>query len=108
MGFSEKKIMHILRYHWPLIFFLLAAVFATCFSVDYRQSIGIQFPFLFGIPCYFLITTLAGRHNRLRLALLALPGVFVLVAVFVISKIIGSGIDTSTAQVKALGVALFD
>jgi hypothetical protein len=108
MSVLGEKIRHGFQHHWAMLLFLLAAVLATCFSVDYRQSISSQSSFLLGLSCYFFIIALANRPNYLSYILQLLLVLFLFAVIFVISKIIISGADTPTEQVKALGLALFD
>lgn len=97
-----------LRRHWPVLFFLLAAVMATIFSVDYQQSLRVQLPLFFGLLCYIAITALANTPKRLYCTLLVLLGAVFLAALFVASKITLTGIDNPIALVKLLGTPLFD
>jgi hypothetical protein len=98
---------HLLRHHLPVLLFVLAAIWATAFSVDYRQSIHVQLPLLSGLFLYIAITVFSGTQHRLRLVLiLAAMSVFFTV-LFLVPELMTVRISDPMTQLKMLGSLLF-
>ncbi len=67
--------------HWPLLFFLIVAAWATIFSIDRQQSINTQLPLLVGLFLYILIVDNIKTTQYLR-AVMVLLSVFAMALVF--------------------------
>lgn len=98
---------HLLRRHLSLLLFLLAAVWATVFSADYRQSIHIQLPLLSGLFLYIAITTFSGTQNRLRFVLLLSAVLAFFVVLFLLPELMTTRIIDPVSRLKMLGSILF-
>lgn len=91
-----------LRYHWPLLFFLAAALLATAFSVDRPQSIRVQLPLWFSLVCYIVIVGLVDTQRYLRILSILLPISVFFVLAFILPEAIEVQTDNPLAQVKML------
>ena len=103
----KTAIVDLLRYHWALLLFLFAALCATVFSVDCRQSMHVQLSLLPGLIAYVVITTFADTKNRLRIASFALSIIVFFTVVYIAPQVIATRMDNPVAQLKLLGNALF-
>lgn len=99
--------IHQLRHHWPLLLFLLAAVWATIFSVDYRQSIHVQLPLVSGFFLYIGIVIFSSTQNRLRVVLLLLAMSVFFTLLFLVPDLMTARISDPIARLKLLGGVLF-
>ena len=96
-----------LRYHWPVLFFLSAAILATFFSVDYQQSIRAQLSLSLGLLCYVAITVFTSTPSRLYSVLFASSFSIFLATLFILPEEIMSQPDNPLLQIHRLGNALF-
>lgn len=95
-----------LRYHWPLLFFLAAALLATVCSVDRPQSIRVQLPLWFALVCYMVIVGLVDTQRYLRVLSVVLPVSVFFALVFILPEAIAMQTNNPLAQVKMLNSVL--
>ncbi len=96
-----------LRYHWPVLFFLSAAILATVFSVDYQQSLRAQISVSLGLFCYVTITIFTNTPSRMYSVLFASSFSIFLATLFILPDEIMSQPDNPLLQIIRLGNALF-
>lgn len=96
-----------LRYHWPVLFFLSAAILATVFSVDYQQSLRAQISVSLGLLCYVTITIFTNTPSRMYSVLFASSFSIFLATLFILPDEIMSQPDNPLLQIIRLGNALF-
>ena len=96
-----------LRYHWPVLFFLSAAILATVFSVDYQQSIRAQLSLALGLLCYVAVIIFTNTPSRFYSVLFAAAFSIFLATLFILSDEIMSQPDNPLLQIYKLSNALF-
>ena len=105
-GEIKTAIVDLLRYHWALLLFLFAALCATVFSVDCRQSMHVQLSLLPGLIAYVVITTFADTKDRLRIASFALSIMVFLTVLYIAPQVIATRMDNPVATGLSIRVAI--
>lgn len=98
---------HQLQHHLPVLLFVLAAIWATAFSVDYRQSIQVQLPLMSGLFLYIGILAFSGTQNRLRFLLLLSAVAAFFTVLILMPELMTTRISDPVARLKMLASVLF-